>query len=219
MTSSCELANTAEVEMAGEGAGSTHDGRAPADDVPQDIVSSRERYIALVQPHLGAVLHLATALVGSADAEDAAQEAVLRGMQAWPALRDERALKSWLLRITYNVCIDLKRGRFGTHQQRTQPLPEADDEAIVAPLSGNLGGSEHAAALDLRAAINALDGGLRAVVVLRYYAGMDATAIGTLLHLPPATVRTRLRRALALLRLDLHPEDSLPHMRTEKGGR
>lgn len=197
-------------------------GRDPALS-PPDELASRERYIALVQPHLGAVLHLATALVGPADAEDAAQEAILRGMQAWPALRDERALKSWLLRIAYNVCIDLKRGRFGTHQLRTQPLPEADDEALIAPLAGDLGGdlggSEHAAALDLRAAVNALDAGLRAVVVLRYYAGMDATAIGAVLRLPPATVRTRLRRALALLRHDLYPHDSLPGLHTEKGGR
>ena len=193
-------------------------GRDPALTAPNEF-ASRERYIALVQPHLGAVLHLATALVGPADAEDAAQEAILRGMQAWPALRDERALKGWLLRIAYNVCIDLKRGRFGTHQHRTQPLPEADDEALIAPLGGDLGGSEHAAALDLRAAVNALDAGLRAVVVLRYYAGMDATAIGAVLRLPPATVRTRLRRALALLRHNLHPHDSLPSIHTEKGGR
>jgi RNA polymerase sigma-70 factor (ECF subfamily) len=166
--------------------------------------------------------------VGPADAEDAAQEAILRGMQAWPTLRDERAFKSWLLRIAYNVCIDLKRGRFGTHRLRTQPLPEADDEVLSASLSdGDLGGSDHAAALDLRVAVHALDAGLRTVVVLRYYVGMDATAIGAVLGLPPPTVRTRLRRALELLRQDLHPHDnphdnphdSLPSIHTEKGGR
>ena len=209
--------------MVDEGAGSAgHGGGHDVAGAPPGDFSSRERYVALVQPHLGAVLHLAAALVGPADAEDAAQEAILRGMQAWPALRDERALKSWLLRIAYNVCIDLKRGRFGTHQHRTQPLPEADDEPPVALLAGDLGGADHAAALDLRQAINALDAGLRAVVVLRYYVGMDATEIGGVLRLPPATVRTRLRRALALLRHDLHPHDPLDspsRIHTEKGGR
>jgi RNA polymerase sigma-70 factor, ECF subfamily len=193
-------------------------------DMPSDALSDRdcEQYIKLVQPHLGAVLHLATALMGPADAEDAAQEAILRGMYAWPTLRDERALKSWLLRIVYHVCIDLKRGRFGTHRVRTQPLPEADDEALSVTVSGgggDLGGSDHAEALDLRMAIHALDIGLRTVVVLRYYVGMDATAIGAVLGLPPATVRTRLRRALTLLRQDLHPHDSSPSIPTEKGGR
>ena len=205
--------------MADERAGTASGGTVA--DMPPDALSDREceKYIALVQPHLGAVLHLATALLGPADAEDAAQEAILRGMQAWPTLRDERALKSWLLRIVYRVCIDLKRGRFGTHQVRTQPLPEADDEALsVAVGGGDLGGSDHAAALDLRVAIHALDAGLRSVVVLRYYVGMDATAIGAVLGLPPPTVRTRLRRALTLLRQDLHPHGSLPSMHTEKGG-
>jgi RNA polymerase sigma factor (sigma-70 family) len=191
-------------------------------DMPPDALSNREcdRYVALVQPHLGAVLHLATALIGPADAEDAAQEAILRGMQAWPTLRDERAFKSWLLRIVYHVCIDLKRGRFGTHQVRTQPLSEADDATLSAEVGGSdLGGSDHAAALDLRVAIHALDAGLRTVLVLRYYVGMDATAIGAVLGLPPATVRTRLRRALTLLRQDLYPYDSLPSIHTEKGER
>ena len=40
------------------------------------------------------------------------------------------------------------------------------------------GASDHAAALDLRAAINTLDEDLRLIVTLRYYTGMDSTAIG-----------------------------------------
>jgi DNA-directed RNA polymerase specialized sigma24 family protein len=41
------------------------------------------------------------------------------------------------------------------------------------------------------------------VVALRFYAGMDSTTLGAVLELPAATVRTRLRRALELLRQDL----------------
>ena len=77
--------------MADERAGSASGGTVA--DMSPDGLSDRERYVALVQPHLGAVLHLATALVGAAEAEDAAQEAILRGMQAWPTLRDEGALE------------------------------------------------------------------------------------------------------------------------------
>ena len=44
---------------------------------------------------------------------------------------------------------------------------------------------------------------LRRVVALRFYAGMDSPQIGAILELPAATVRTRLRRALELLRRDL----------------
>jgi RNA polymerase sigma-70 factor (ECF subfamily) len=62
------------------------------------------------------------------------------------------------------------------------------------------GSVAHADALDLQRAIAALSDDLRAVVALRFYAGMDATEIGALLDAPPATIRTRLRRALTLLR-------------------
>jgi RNA polymerase sigma factor (sigma-70 family) len=146
---------------------------------------------------------VATALIGPADAEDAAQEALLRGMRSWGTLRDVGALHTWLLRITYNVCTDWRRGRFGTERRLTQPLPADDEELALAPLGEGPGSSDHAAALDLRAAISRLDAGMRVVVALRYYANVDATDIGAMLHLPASTVRTRLRRALALLRADL----------------
>jgi RNA polymerase sigma-70 factor (ECF subfamily) len=152
-----------------------------------------------VQPHLGAVLHLATALVGPADAEDAAQEAITRGWQAWPTLRDSSAARSWLLRITVNVCRDWQRGRFGTRRRLTEPLYD-DEAAPLAMLGGDPGASDHANAIDLRGAVGSLDEDLRLVVVLRYYSGMDATEVGAILGIPPATVRTRLRRALRELR-------------------
>jgi RNA polymerase sigma-70 factor (ECF subfamily) len=149
------------------------------------------------------MLHVATALIGPADAEDAAQEALLRGMRSWRTLREVGALRAWLLRITYNVCADWRRGRFGTERQLTQPLPTDDDQLALTLFGEGPGSSDHAAALDLRAAISQLDAGLRVVVALRYYASVDATDIGVMLHLPASTVRTRLRRALALLRSDL----------------
>jgi RNA polymerase sigma factor (sigma-70 family) len=172
---------------------------------------------ALVSPHAGAMLRVAAALVGAADAEDAAQEAVLRAWQAWDALRDPGATRSWLLRITTHVCQDWQRGRFGTRRARTQPMPEGD-EAALAVLDADPGASDHAGALDLRQAINRLDTDLRVVLVLRYYAEMDATEIGAALGIPPATVRTRLRRALMTLRERLDAPPTTHVTPTQKGG-
>ena len=156
-------------------------------------------FAAIIPLYATAILRVAAALVGPADAEDAAQEAIMRGWQAWPTLRDSGAARSWLLRITVNVCRDWQRGRFGTRRRLTEPL--ADDEAIpLALLGGDPGASDHANAMDLRGAIDTLDETLRLVVVLRYYSGMDATEVGAILGIPPATVRTRLRRALRQLR-------------------
>jgi len=158
-----------------------------------------EPFGALVPLHLQAMLHTAAALVGPADAEDATQEAILRAWRAWDSLRDVSAVRSWLLRITIHICQDWRRGRFGTRRMRTVPL--LDDDALpLADLSADPGASVPTGALDLRAAINALPYDLRVVVALRYYAAMDASEVGELLGLPSPTVRTRLRRALKLLR-------------------
>jgi RNA polymerase sigma factor (sigma-70 family) len=151
---------------------------------------------------------VAAALVGPSDAEDAAQEASLRAWRAWDDLRDPDAIRPWLLRITVNVCHDWLRGRFGTRVRRTESLDASETE--IAVLDFDPGGTRHAAALDLRSAINRLEEPLRVVIMLRYYANLDSTAIAAALGIPAATVRTRLRRALGLLLDALSTDPHLP---------
>jgi RNA polymerase sigma-70 factor (ECF subfamily) len=175
------------------------------------------RFEALVPRHLAAMLRVAAALVGMAETEDAAQEALVRGWQAWPTLRDQDALRAWLLRITVNVCRDWQRGRFGTRRRLVESLGEESHAEALATLQSDPGASDQMAALDLRQAINRLDEDERVVVLLRYYAGMDATEIGAALGLPAATVRTRLRRALARLRAQLTASVDRPALRGQEG--
>jgi len=174
------------------------------------------RFVALVPEHMDAIVRIAAALIGGADAEDIAQEAVVRAWRAWPGLRDPTAMRPWLLRITVNVCHDWRRGAFGAHQRLTQPLENAESFATIA---ADPGAVESAAALDLRQAVNRLDPGLRVVVALRYYAGMDATEIGAALGIPSATVRTRLRRGLHTLRDRLQLAEESPALLPKKGHR
>jgi RNA polymerase sigma-70 factor (ECF subfamily) len=177
---------------------------------------AEEGFAALAPLHTAAMLRVAAALVGWADAEDAAQEALTRAWQAWPSLRDIGAVRPWLLQITVNVCRQWQRGGFGRRIRATQPLPEEDDGKALALLDADLGASDHTGSLDLRAAVNALDPELRMLVALRYYGGMDSTEIGLALNTPPATVRTRLRRALGMLRDTLSAGD-VPITRQPEG--
>jgi DNA-directed RNA polymerase specialized sigma24 family protein len=53
-------------------------------------------FATLLPPLTPAVLRVAAALVGTADAEDAAHEAILRAWQAWqawPTLRDTQLVR------------------------------------------------------------------------------------------------------------------------------
>ncbi len=174
----------------------TPDTRFVADDAVDDHTAD---FVALVPLHTAAMLRVASALVGTADAEDAAQEAVVRAWQAWETLRDPAALRPWLLRITVNVCRQWQRGGFGRRMRLVEALPEESGE-LLAALEASPGSSDHTGALDLRRAVNELREELRVIVALRYYAGMDATEVGDALGIPPATVRTRLKRALSVLR-------------------
>jgi RNA polymerase sigma-70 factor (ECF subfamily) len=180
-----------------------------------------EAFNALIAQHAERMVRVAAAIVGIADAEDATQEAIVRAWQAWPTLRDREAFSAWLLRITVNVGRDWLRGRFGAHRRFNESLDEVEMEVDIpaALLSDDPGASDHAAALDLRTAISQLDAELRAVVALRYFAGLDATEIGVALTIPPATVRTRLRRALRHLRDRLGDSGEHPAARSREENR
>ncbi len=86
---------------------------------------------AQLAAHKDVMICVAAALVGPADAEDAAQEASLRAWRSWDELRDSEAVRSWLLRITVNVCHDWLRGRFGTRVRRTESLDAGGDIATL----------------------------------------------------------------------------------------
>ncbi|HEY8324101.1 MAG: RNA polymerase sigma factor [Ktedonobacterales bacterium] len=157
-----------------------------------------ERFAPLVTPHTELMARVAAALVGASDAEDAAQEALVRAWRAWPGLRDAEATRPWLMQITVNVC----RSQLRQHGLRAR----FDDLSESEPLSTQElapGTVDHVNALDLRRAIVALDDDMRVVIALRFYAGMDSTEIGELLGIAPATIRGRLRRALLRLRQTL----------------
>lgn len=164
------------------------------------------------------VLRVAAALVGSALAEDAAQEAMLRAWRSWAELRDVAAARPWLLRITVNVCRSWLRSRVGLIQTRESPLPDDDTPQALYEFSNlDPGATSWVEQLDLREALLALPTELKLVVTLRYFGGMDSSEIGHALGLPAATVRSRLRRALTLLRDYLRTPGEIPAVRQPGG--
>ncbi len=57
------------------------------------------RFVAAVSPYIKDMLHLAITLIGVSNAEDAAQEALLRAWRAASTLREGDTVRAWLLRI------------------------------------------------------------------------------------------------------------------------
>ena len=167
-----------------------------------------ERFALLVTPHTATITRIAAAFVGLPDAEDAAQEALLRAWRAWPTLRTEESTRAWLVQITVNVCRTWRARSLGLRHGKTDRRQRAgllEDLPIATLGATDLTDDidDHIVALDLRQALQTLSADLRQVIVLRFYLGMDSTEIGELLSESPATVRSRLRRAVLQLRAAL----------------
>ena len=80
----------------------------------------------LVDEHGDVVLRYLRAAVGRQEAEDCWQETMLSALRAYPALRDARNLRGWLLRIAHNTAIDLHRAT----ARRALPMAEPPEPAV-----------------------------------------------------------------------------------------
>lgn len=125
-------------------------------------------------------------------AEDIAQETMLTALQRSESFNDDRPLRPWLLRIATNKAIDSTRRRV---RRPEQPLEET---FAAAAGEGDLGG--------LRARLESLDRETRAIVALRYVFDYRAQEIGEIVGLSAGAVRSRLSRALKVLRVETEEE-------------
>lgn len=129
-------------------------------------------------------------------AKDVAQETMIAMVHSLDAYDERRPFRPWLQRIAVNKALDRLRS------ERRRPRP-TEDPGLLPPDPAV--GGEPAADLDvgLLRALGALSPTDRAIVVLRHNLDYRSNEIGEMLGLPAATVRTRLARALELLRLRL----------------
>lgn len=154
---------------------------------------ARTRFAAAVTAHRRAMYRAARALLScDADAEDAVSEATLRAWQAFGRLRDEKALKGWLIKITVNCAHE--------HHRKTARLTYTDD---LEPLAG---GAEDRHGFPLWDAVCALPEDYRVATVLFYYEDMTTAEIAKVLGVREGTVRSRLSRARSRLRTLLEEE-------------
>ena len=79
-------------------------------------------------------------------------------------------------------------------------LPEGDEEPPDETAEAALG------TVDLETLLELLDPLDRAMFTLRYEEGYNASELSKIFHLPPGTVRTRLRKARTLLKHELLEE-------------
>lgn len=137
-------------------------------------------YATLARRHYRHVFALSLGMLANVhDAEDVAQETMLKGFQSIRKLARPERFEPWILRIAKNLCLDLLRRR-----KRAKKLP-------VEPAIGGDTHENH----DLEWAMARLPRELRLPLVLFYFEHRDAGSIAGTLGISPSLVYERLRAA------------------------
>lgn len=128
-----------------------------------------------------------------ADAEDAAQTALLRLLQTEKDFASDEHVKRWLIRVTVNECRKLLRSPW---RRRIQPLEEQADAPIFPD-------EEHQ---ELFEAVMALPAKYRVIIYLYYYEDYSVEEMSQALGRKVSTIQTQLARGRGLLKKALKEE-------------
>jgi RNA polymerase sigma-70 factor (ECF subfamily) len=190
---------------------------APADLAP-DIDDYRAELTRFCYRMLGSVF----------EADDAVQEAMMRAWRAHDRFEGRSSLRSWLYRITTNVCIDHLNGRqrrarpmdlqgaaawdgplsFRPAESWIEPFPDAQPpNAAAAADPGEVVAERDSVRLALIAALQHLPPRQRAALILCEVLEWKAADVAELLGSSVASVNSALQRARATMgALDLTDE-------------
>ena len=142
------------------------------------------------------------------DAEDVAQDALVRAYRGFHAIRHRDRFRAWLVRTAWRLALDFRRADLRRQRRDDQPLPEAQplpsvmDEALADER-----------ARQLWEAIDRLPEKLRLVVVLSAIEEANVGEVAKLLDVPEGTVKSRLFAARQQLK------EQLQWTRTGLGGK
>jgi RNA polymerase sigma-70 factor (ECF subfamily) len=126
------------------------------------------------------------------DAEEVAQDALVRAWRRRDSLRDPEAVWMWLTRITRNEAMRL--------HERTRPEPRAE---LPEPSDGGGLAEQVAVRLDIGRALTQLAPPDQQLVALHYWSDLTCEAAARALDLHPTTAKVRLHRLRGRLAMSL----------------
>lgn len=148
-------------------------------------------FAALVREHQSMVFSLAHYFFRNRTlAEDVAQEVFLHLYQNLGSIESNDHMRYWLRRVTGHRCIDHAR----KHKLQTVSVEEAPEPVSMFDMPDAM------LRTTLRRIVATLPEKPRLVVTLRYQEDLDPTEIARVLDMPVNTVKSHLRRSLAILK-------------------
>ncbi|MED4689261.1 sigma-70 family RNA polymerase sigma factor [Peribacillus frigoritolerans] len=126
------------------------------------------------------------------DALDIVQESIRKALASSSKIKDAASIDSWLYKITVRTALDVLR--------KKKKLTVADDETIEYLRRGE---EDRYPDLDLQKALEGLSVKYKTVVVLRFFEDLKLDEIAEVLEENVSTIKTRLYKALQLLRINM----------------
>lgn len=196
---------TAADREAGEPAVERRGERVAAPVKPDPGAEARDRRLAraragdldafadLVRHHQRLVFGIACRMLDDrAAAEDLAQDVFVQLHRHLATIESDAHLGSWLRRVVTHRAIDAVRER------KRRPVTPLD--GVAEPASVPAGEPDPLLVRSLRMEVASLPAAARAVVVLRYQRELGPVEIAETLDMPLNTVKSHLKRSLAVLR-------------------
>ena len=155
---------------------------------------------ALIAGHRERVYQFAlTCVKNPSEAEDLAQEALIKAFRGLGSFREDASFSTWLFRIVKNAFLDDIKSRAGKEQAQTAPIddePDLPSGADTPEREALRRASDDA----VQAALAELPPDFRVVVTLFDVQGFSYEEISEVLSIPVGTVKSRLSRGREALR-------------------
>lgn len=156
-------------------------------DLEQCIWEDRARFYRLAYSYVG----------NEEDALDIVSDSIIKALRNRDGLRDQSAARTWFCRIVVHTACDFLRKR--RRIVYTADVPEDGQE-------------DRHEDTDLEGAIAYLPDRLRVIVILRFFEDMKLEEIAYVLDENLNTVKSRLYRALRILKVELSDESAEQHI-------
>lgn len=173
--------------------------------IAEILAGNHECYYELIAPIERRVYYTAYAILQSeADAEEVAQEAILKGFRGLRTFRGEARFSSWLLRIVINEArMRLRQRREVSLELLKAPEDEAEYTPIELadwreiPVEAVI---QRELAVHLEEAVASLPEKYREVLILRDINGLNIAETSNALEISMSAVKIRLLRARLMVR-------------------
>ena len=197
----------------------------PAHELSDQEVVLRARdgdhgaFRVLVKRHESRVYALAMRILHEPEwAQDAVQESFLKAYRSIRKFEGRAAFSTWMYRLTYNQCLDMKRadksGRYVDWDEERTAISEESKVSGQSLSSSIRGPGEEVERGELREqlgkAIETLPEAIRQTLVMREIDGLPYGEIAELLKIPKGTVMSRLFHARKRLKEVLREQGVLP---------